>query len=113
MSLVESSPIKMSEEAMSDLMNNGGRISVTYVSDGKTYTEKGKLKEFDPKKNVEILMEGESLSLPLLGIGCAVQEIADERGNTLYKNKKVDETYCEATSKDIRKECGFGDLFAL
>jgi saccharopine dehydrogenase-like NADP-dependent oxidoreductase len=98
---------------MSDLMNNGGIVSVTYVSNGKTHPIKGKLKEFNPKKNVEILIKDEATSLPLLGVGCAVKKIADEKGNTLYKNKKVDKTYCEAASKGIRKECGFGDLLAL
>lgn len=107
------SPIEISEGAITELINNGGMVSITYVESGQILKREEKLKEFDKKSSLEFFIEGGSSYLPLLGVGCAVQEVADKNGNTLYKNNMVDETYCEAASKDIRRECGFGDLFAL
>ena len=106
------SPIEIYEAAIENLMKNGGKVLITYVKNGQILKREEKLKEFNKKKNLEFFVEDGNSSIPLLGIRIAVKKIADERGSMLYKNKMVDETYCEANCNTIREECGFG-LLAL
>jgi hypothetical protein len=110
----ESSPIEVDEKAISELIRNGGKAIVTYVSLGEIVSKTGRVIAFDQRKSTDILREEEnggkeSCYIPILSEnGAAVIKITDEEGRkTFYRNKLVDQNYSKDTAADIRKKCGF------
>lgn len=83
------------------------KVTVIYFHSGKTETEEGKLEYVETKKFIRISKKLEQSSIPFLGDSMAIQEITDENGKILYRNRLVDESYNSTTSTKVRKESGF------
>lgn len=111
---------KQLEEHMDKLSKYRGRVVVTYVEDGKNFTENGELEEVNTKNtggSLKIKLFNEigdpkgGLNLPFLGVfSTAIQQVTDEKGNVLYENRLVDKSYNKSNSPKVREECGFKKL---
>lgn len=107
MSLRKSSPIRIFRKTASLVMNNGGKVVVTYVQNGKVQPPViGRLKNFNTKSglrcvDLDVLTQNETFCyyIPTLGNCCAVQKVTDENGRLLYRNRAVGDDY-GAESKD-------------
>jgi hypothetical protein len=114
----ETSPIEVDEEAISEIIRNGGKATVIYVSLREISSKTGRLIAFDRRKSVDFSQDGENGKkcdhyVPILAENgsAALIKITDEEGRkTFYRNKLVDQTYSEDTAASIRKKCGFDSI---
>ncbi len=67
----------------------GKPVMVEYVSYGTKYRQKTTLRDITPFVNVEF----DSLGIPFIGYGSAIQKIIGENSQVLYQNPKINDGY--------------------
>jgi len=80
----------------------GQKVRVDYVWYGISYSDERTLKNVEDYVNIEV----EDFRIPFVGYGSAIQRVTDEKGNVLYENPNISDSY------DVRNPTEREDLVA-
>jgi hypothetical protein len=81
----------------------GQKVKVDYVWYSSPHSDKRTLKNVEDYANIEI----EGSGIPFVGYGSAIQRVTDEKGNVIYENPNISDSY------DVRNPTEREDLVAL
>jgi len=80
----------------------GQKVRVDYVWYGISHSDERTLKNVEDYVNIEV----EGSGIPFVGYGSAIQRVTDEKGNVLYENPNISDSY------DVRNPIEREDLVA-